>query len=1307
MHNSVRKQARTAFVTFVSAVTTLWSVGITAFVPVASAQTTVVMSGDNIKVLGDTAVYFVSGTCRYTWPHAGVFKGWYKDYSAVKTVSDAVLNQYQNCGPAPARDGFMFRGTAQGILGLQPNAVFVTAGNRLYDIVSGDFYKSATGDQNYSRTTWVPDDLLSKFTYAYGAKWQAGTWPNDIHPGAVVKYAADPSYYVITSSGKRAMSASALEANGYDMSKVITVAAGKTWADAAAGPVTGREAALADPTPTSSTPVAPSPAPAPAGGGLNVSVSSSNPAGGTLPTKADGVPLFAFDLRAVSGATTVTGVEVHRAGVGAVGDFDNIYLYDGMKRLTSGRTIASSTHVVAFGSLNLAIGAGETKSLTVRGDVNTSATSGNEHLFEVASAAAVTSNGTVSGSFPVRGNLFKIGGQGVSTLTVDNGTNPGNPSIGAKNAPLATVKFSTTGTTPLDVQRISLTQSGTVSNSDLANLSLERSGKVVATTAALDGDKLTFVFNPVYRLPEGQTHEFNLKGDVGGRSGRTIIFYVEYNTDVYAIDTLYNSGADIGIADIDTSAEGTSVTTQGGKVTIAYIGPSAKDAANGSKDVELYRFSMTTQEEAVEVKDLDIRLRGTAGTAGHIKGSSSTNYFTDIKVVDADSGKVLMGPLELSSAKTAKDGSTAIAASATAGFLGFTDSWVLSGKTTKTLSITADLTLNEDAAADRYFAEPFDVTLQAWDATDVREVSTSVYLAASDIVPSSAVEGNDVTVQAPALTVKLGSQPTSSTVVRSQQAWPSWSETFEAGRNSDIKITQIVLTGQGAFDADSSGAVDAYAVGSLDDIILSATLWDGETQVGTAKSPSTTGTLTFDSLNWVIPKGVVKRLTVKANVATTITNLSAVNATAWLGINAATDISAFDLDSNSVTPTDGDSTWSGPINSTPTTVLTVRNAGSLTAQDVGEPLSDLVLGGASGVTFTKIRFTSQYEETTVTRLQVKTATATDDELSNVVLEYPGPSGTTVTKSGFVDASLTANFNDLNFVIGKDTSVTLVMKGNLAAVGNDGSNDADSGAEPLLTMDFDTNFESVGKASGTTSTTIGSADIAGRAMTVRKAKPVFTVATSSSTLSNGSNKEVYRFTVAAEGGDVSLKKLSFSVAMTDISGSDLKLDTLAIYDAANISTELTTTAGGNFGIEDSSGNSLKSTTTQLGSGTTTVIVSLDSEKTVQPGSPVTFVLKGRVVGVASTGDTISTSLTNTNDTATLTRFLVGRSVSASNNVIRLGTTADGTGTNTSADLIWSDRARASHSDNAANSGGSTDWSNGRFLKNLSGSVTMSL
>jgi len=192
----------------------------------------IVLEGDLIKIAGNSAVYLVSNGQRHIFPHLAVYQSWNYpgDFSTVKTLSSADFAKYAEGSSVPFRDGSMFRGTGKSLYGKSASAVFYVENGKLRPIASGDVYQSLFKDSKWSLVTWVPDDLLSKFSYTLGETVASA----NLHPdGCLVKYSDSSAVYLLKNGKKQPFASwNALVVNGYQNKKIFTISKSEIYSDA-------------------------------------------------------------------------------------------------------------------------------------------------------------------------------------------------------------------------------------------------------------------------------------------------------------------------------------------------------------------------------------------------------------------------------------------------------------------------------------------------------------------------------------------------------------------------------------------------------------------------------------------------------------------------------------------------------------------------------------------------------------------------------------------------------------------------------------------------------------------------------------------------------------------------------------------------------------------------------------------------------------------------------------------------------------------------------------------------------------------
>jgi len=1242
-------------------VTTIaWSIGFAAFVMPMAADAATLATGDLIKASMAAVYYYADDGKRYVFPNENTYYSWYPDFSGVKEITDSELADIPIGGNITIRPGtFLVKITTD------PKVYAVTTGGMLHWVESEDIASKLWLSNWADWVVDVPDSFFVNYTLS-GDSVGDYTHPD----GCLIKYASDATVYLVEDGEKRAIAdEAAFNANMFQWRFVISpLGSDVTYPDGTT--VSGKEAGLVDLTAGASG----------AGTGLTVTLASDTPAGATVAKGSSGVSLIKIGVKASSdGNVILNSLKFKRSGVGTAADFDNVYLYEGSSRLTSGRSINSTSNEVQFNNLGIDIAAGATHWLTVKGDVAAGAIAGDEHALGLADTDAVGTAATVSGSFPITGNTFTIGAQGAATLVVTKGSTPANPTIGESNATISSFKMQANGA-DISINQISLLQAGTVTNSDITNLTLWAGSTQVASASVLDGDQMVFVLDTPYTINDGNTRTFYVKASVVGKANRTIRTYVEFTTDVQAIDNTYGWGASVDIGATSGTFDGVGtnfieVTTQGGEVTVAFVGPETGSIPKAGDEQVMYQFNLTAAETDIEIRKLSFSLLGVNND--DIIDASGTDLFTDIKVIDDSTGMTLMGPTQISSANSTTLNPGGDIKSAT---WILTDSFFIDAGETMQLAILADVANNAWFNSDRQYQ----VRLNAFGADYVKEVDTGDYVPTTKIVPNTAILGNTQTVRATSLTVQLASSPVSDTYVKRTEDVPSVGFLFNAGTQSDVLITNIKLSGQGNINGGG------YLAASLSDVVTELTLWDGTTQIGSAKSPGTAGTATFDSLNWTIPAGESKTLTVKTTLDSVAT-VGGVDDTFWVGIAAATDITAEDEDNNTVTPSDGAAPWDNPVNNAPTVFQTVKDSGTLTISPESNPDSDILVAGKDvWNTFVQARATAQWEEVRLDKVRVIRLGGGQ----NVDFKYIG-----IMKDGVLVSSGTdtlpsvATTTDITLTspitIPADGDVTFQVVAKLNSI----ANGAVSGDNPTLaidnnftTGDWDANYAgqynvlATGVGSGERIYAVGATPLAGNMMVVRKTKlTIAKQSVSPATLAN-TELELYKMQITADSaGSAGIAKIGFTLNKTGaFTVNNLKW----LRDGTNINTSVA--------IVDAAGNNLEGVNDASGS----IFVSYNSgtEQTIS-GSGHIFTLKGTVSG-AGTGESLGVLLSTTSSAAVITDNL--------NNTVYGAYQApnlEGIGDY----FIWSDKSAIPHD---AKDGGSADWTNDYLLKQLGDSVVLS-
>lgn len=810
--------------------------------------------------------------------------------------------------------------------------------------------------------------------------------------------------------------------------------------------------------------------PPPAANG-SVSVSSGTMATAmNIPKGANMVKVGEFQFTAASSAdATIKSVIVKRNGPGVVGDILNAYLFDGAARLTSGRTFNSSSNEATF-TVNVAVAKGTTKTLGLYVSLSTTAASNDQHSFSLESMASVTAlGGTVAGSFPISTNLHTVGGAAVGTITLTKTGSISNPRVGDVGAKVGEVTLAA-ATEDAYVKQLTLTQGGSVANSALSNFKLKVNGDAVATGTSIGADnRLVLTFATPFKLERGNSRIFELYGDIAGRPADTIIFYVEEAADLMAVGGTFNTGMTSTVTGMDTTGEAHTLTLQGGAVTLTFVGPTSQSVSNSANDQLVWEGKLTTIN-AIEVKNWRVKIQDTDGTDNDLADAAATAAIQDIKIWDLDKKVVIAGPKDLIAE-----------ANHVTETLVFADSVNLDANSTTRLGITVDIKNN-----------PSNITLLAslvaFASNDIRNTTSNTYLTPStDISPSTDIPGQSQTIAAASLTVATAPSPADHTEIKGAQNRDVTAFNFTTGAGGKVKVNAISVTAGTSTTNNNSYAADGTDGVAVSSLILSASLWDGDKQVGTTKSFSS-GVAAFDNLNWTLNSSETRKLSVRVSTNSAATLLD--SNSDYLRISlAASSVSAVNDQGNTIASVAG-----LPVNAADgagDTVVTIASVGSLTSTLAPtSPSVGVAVAGAADKVFAAFKFQATDENFLVKKFRLiplvsgSAAATSNDLLAGLKVRYPLQNGTTAVASvGLSGAVTTVDLSASPMYVPQNGTATLEVVGDLATFTLlDGSEDKN------LTFSLDADDTgSVNIASGSASNTSdavwSTADVSGNAQYV--------------------------------------------------------------------------------------------------------------------------------------------------------------------------------------------------------------------------------
>ncbi|MFA5248782.1 MAG: hypothetical protein WC415_06265, partial [Patescibacteria group bacterium] len=452
---------------------TIFSMGVVV-APSASAAAS---AGDLIKMNGLSSVYFLGANGkRYVFPNEATYFSWYKDFSGVVTISQAELETYPLAANVVIRPGtkMVTSPSSAAVYAVEPNGV-------LRSIVSEANANALWGD-NWNKQ--IVDVIDSFFTnYTIGAPLTVGKYPT----GQLIKAVGSADVYVIGTDGsaRKFASEAAFVANNYNFDYVEIASSLPTVGTS----VAGMEEDLSDVSQGGGSHGTIS------GTGLTVALASDTPASQSIPVGAGSIELMKFNVTASNdGSVSLSNITIKRTGLGSRADFPELWLSKDGDRITTRKSINSNDEALLTIAPALVIGAGKTVTLSVYGSV-IAVNPGSNDVLSIASAASIGASGaTVSGSFPISGNLMSFAtGYTISPAIFASSSADATYTVGDEGVDVGSFIISG-ASRDLNFRKITLKQTGNADLSQvLGDVYLEKSGAKVSESTTIDGKYITFV----------------------------------------------------------------------------------------------------------------------------------------------------------------------------------------------------------------------------------------------------------------------------------------------------------------------------------------------------------------------------------------------------------------------------------------------------------------------------------------------------------------------------------------------------------------------------------------------------------------------------------------------------------------------------------------------------------------------------------------------------------------------------------------------------------------------------------------------
>ncbi|MEK7542013.1 MAG: hypothetical protein AAB533_04145, partial [Patescibacteria group bacterium] len=660
------------------------------------------------------------------------------------------------------------------------------------------------------------------------------------------------------------------------------------------------------------------------------------------------------------------------------------------------------------------------------------------------------------------------------------------------------------------VDSIRWNQVGSVGASDLANVitTLEPVGgtkKEYPAGVSADGKYYTTRFDPPLLLDKGSSAEIYLKADIVGGSDRTIKFNIYRTSDLAVRGETYGYG-------ITPPTSGTGFTTTNpwyfasqvtvGKGSLNVENSTSVPAQNVALNLNnqpLGAFTADVRGEEVSVAQMVFNISVGGGVA-----AGTAVDVTQVSIYDSN-GKIVAGPVD--GASTYK--------------LTFTDTVTFPvGKNVYTMRGKYGTDIPNNAAIQAS-------TTPSTDWTTVRGVTTGETVAPT---PTSAVSLSTMTVKAAALAISVSSDPPAQTVVSGAQKFTFAKYLLDGGASGeDVRLPSIPL------DYSGTSATNLTTCQLFD----GATALNSGSNILNPSSLSSTTLITFDGVGFTVPKGTVKTLDLKCNIASGATGVYQ-----WGYDTTASPTITGLVSGQAVTPTENDSAGQR---------MTLTASGTFTvALDSSSPSYTVTAAGRTAVAMSVFRITATNEALRLTDFGIQLsgpssqgASSSPQDITKVTL-WDG--ATNVGETVFVGLNYTASTTiTKDFIVPKDGSKLLTAKIDLAAQGP--SQAGIPGA--FIAVDWPTAPISAtvgyGVASGQRVEVTSGSTTATAGVRVVRSYPTVELVPLASTKFVAGRPDLFRFKItAAPEGDVGIAKFTFRIATSSATTRREMIDNVNVY-----------------------------------------------------------------------------------------------------------------------------------------------------------------
>lgn len=636
-----------------------------------------------------------------------------------------------------------------------------------------------------------------------------------------------------------------------------------------------------------------------------------------------------------TGTGIVTNVTLQRIGVSADSTLSNVYLFDGVNRLTDAATV-SNNGMISFNNASGLFMVSGSKTISVRSDI---ASGTNGQTVGVRLASFMLSGSTTALTSTAVGNQHSIASATLAAVSAGTVT-PSGATINPGNA--VTLWQSTLNISQRDVmmKRFAIRQIGSAPASSFANFKLYVNGAQVATAMGMDiMGYVTFDMTSMPVTLASGSRVVRVDADVLSGASRTVNFSVRQAADVDFVDSSYG----VNITPTSTPWVATASTiggSTGGSMTVDKdVSSPNQPLTLGGNDVKIGTFKATAYGEAVKIETL---------TAGFTYGANGGNAAATLR-----NGRIMINGVQYGSSATLLAAGTS-----------YTLNYIVTPGTSVLIDVYADMYDNDGTSA-IVSGDTVQAKLVTGSSNGMKQDSLGTIN-----VPVATVSANTLTVSSASMTLaKNGTYANQTVVVPQTSGYKIGAWNLTGSSVEDILLTTL------SFDVDS---VTNATFSAADLTNLTAVVKD--VNGNTVSAPSPLGTVAAAdnnfSINYTLAKNTSATVELWATIGSSITAADSLKTD--LSVTGTASVSGTAVTNSDV---DGQTIAAG--------------AGSITATLDATTASARIVADNQTVDIASYKFEALYAGYNVTDITLTIADATN--VQNVML-YDGAT-LVATKAG--------------------------------------------------------------------------------------------------------------------------------------------------------------------------------------------------------------------------------------------------------------------------------------------------------------------